>query len=267
MSNRNKMFKCSNVMWYGRVAISLGKSELSTHARNSSRWPMRSLRASRALHCNNNHCSVSIVLLCILLLLWGQCVSPLSFLLFLGSAPASLTSSRLLARYCLWELLLDQLCTMLTTVHCWPFVLNCQNQATLAYSTPITAKCTFDHSDKVHWKWMPAWCRCSPRPCTLSLAALGPLTGLQCTVGSMQFYFALIKLKLYFVDAVFEFTQLVYTAWLWFMGECCAELNCRPDVPTCFALLQVLRWQVPKFLPPLFCHFKRPFVGFLVLGS
>ena len=86
MSNRNKMFKWSNLMWYGRVAISLGKSELSTHARNSSRWPMRSLRASRALHC-----SVSIVLLCILLLLWGQCVSPLSFLLFLGSAPASLT--------------------------------------------------------------------------------------------------------------------------------------------------------------------------------
>ena len=86
MSNRNKMFKWSNLMWYGWVAISLGKSELSTHARNSSRWPMRSLRASRALHC-----SVSIVLLCILLLLWGQCVSPLSFLLFLGSAPASLT--------------------------------------------------------------------------------------------------------------------------------------------------------------------------------
>ena len=81
--------KCSNDQ------ILCDTAELQLVWENLNYWPMPGIRAGDPWEAwePRARCIVlfSIVLLCILLLLWGQCVSPLSFLLFLGSAPASLT--------------------------------------------------------------------------------------------------------------------------------------------------------------------------------
>ena len=81
--------KCSNDQ------ILCDTAELPLVWENLNYWPMPGIRAGDPWEAwdPRAQCIVvfSIVLLCILLLLWGQCVSPLSFLLFLGSAPASLT--------------------------------------------------------------------------------------------------------------------------------------------------------------------------------